>query len=183
MQIVEGEHMVVDMRHPLTRDRPPALADVDAGEFEAPEQRGGVDAVERRVVGELGRGEAVVIGENLVEAPLLDEIDREMPAVVAGHEMRRAPRRARRLEKGDALLLAVGGLHDMGERVHRPGVAQDCAPAPRGRIPPRGRVRLPPPARRRRAPRTKLVSGFSRSHAGRTRATESRMPRDWPRKK
>ena len=81
--------MVVDMRHPLTRDGRPALADVDAGEFEAPKKRRGVDAVERRVVGEFGRGEAIVIDENLVEAPFLDQIDREMPAVVSGHEMRR----------------------------------------------------------------------------------------------
>ena len=88
MQIVEGEHMVVDMRHPLARDRRPAIADVDARKFEPPQQRGGVDAVERRVVGELGGREAVVVGENLVEPPLLDQKEREMPAVVAGHEMR-----------------------------------------------------------------------------------------------
>ena len=91
MQVVEREHVVVDMRHPLVGDRRPAIADVDARKFEPPQERGGVDAVERRVVGELRRREAVVVGENLVEASLLDQEQRQMPAVVAGHEMRRTP--------------------------------------------------------------------------------------------
>ena len=54
MQIVESEHVVVDMRHPFVGDRRPAVADVDARKFEPPQKRSGVDAVERRVVGELG---------------------------------------------------------------------------------------------------------------------------------
>src|SRR5438552_2763546 len=57
MQIVEGEQMVVDMRHPRARDRGPAVADVDACEFEPPQKRSCVDAVEHRVIGELRRGE------------------------------------------------------------------------------------------------------------------------------
>ena len=91
MQIVEGEQMVADMRRPLTRDRRPAVADVDPRKFESPQKRCGVDAIERRVVGELGRREAVVVGENLVEPTLLDQKEGEMPAVVVGHEMGTAP--------------------------------------------------------------------------------------------
>ena len=105
-------------------DRRPAVADIDPREFEPPQKRSGVDAVERRVVGELGRGEAVVVGENLVEPPLLDQKQGEMPAVVVGHEMRWRPVRPRGLEKGHALLVAVRGLHHMGQRVGRPGVAR-----------------------------------------------------------
>ncbi len=91
MEIVEGEQMVVDMRHPCLRDRPPAVANVDSGELEPPKERSGVDAVERRVIGQLWRGEAVVVGQNLVEPPLLDQKEGEMPAVVVGHEMRMRP--------------------------------------------------------------------------------------------
>src|SRR5260370_8391676 len=36
--------------------------------------------------------------------------------------MRSPPERARPLEKGDALVLAVRGFHDVGERMRRPGV-------------------------------------------------------------
>ena len=46
-----------------------------------------------------------------------------MPAVVSGHEMRRTPVLARRLEKGDAFIMAVRGLHHVSERMGRPGVA------------------------------------------------------------
>ena len=77
MQIVEREHMVVDMRHPGARDPFPAIADVDAREFQAPEERGGVDSVERHVVGEFQAHEAVVIGEDLLHASLLDQIERQ----------------------------------------------------------------------------------------------------------
>ena len=54
-------------------DRPPAIADVGAGELEPPQQAGGVDAVERLAVGELGRGEAVVVGDNFFEAAQFDQ--------------------------------------------------------------------------------------------------------------
>jgi hypothetical protein len=47
-----------------------------------------------------------------------------MPAVVAGHEMRSAPVGARRFEKSDAVVLTVRGLHHVGERMRRPGVAR-----------------------------------------------------------
>ena len=124
MQIVEGEQMVVDMRHPFVGDGRPAVADVDPRELEPPQERSGVDAVERRVVGELGRREAVIVGENLVEPALLDQKQGEMPAVVVGHEMRVRPVRPRRLEKADALLVPVRGLHHVGQRMRRPGVAR-----------------------------------------------------------
>ena len=91
MQIVEGEQMVVDMRHPCVRDRRPAVADIDSRKFKPPQKRGSVDTVERRVIGQLRRGEAVVVGENLVEPPLLDQKEGKMPAVVVGHEMRMRP--------------------------------------------------------------------------------------------
>ena len=47
-----------------------------------------------------------------------------MPAVVAGHEVRGTPVLARRFEKSDAVVLAVRGLHHVGERMRRPGVAR-----------------------------------------------------------
>ena len=36
VQVVESQHVVVDMRHPLPRDRRPAIADVDARKLEPP---------------------------------------------------------------------------------------------------------------------------------------------------
>jgi len=124
MQIVESEQMVVDMRHPFVGDRRPAVADVDASKLEPPQESGGVDAVERGVVGEFGRREAVIVGQNLAKALLLDQEQGQMPAVVAGHEMRSAPVGMRRFKKGDPLVVAVRGLHHMSERVGRPGVAR-----------------------------------------------------------
>ena len=112
------------MRHPGLRDRAPAVAYVDAGELEPPEKRRGVDPVESHVVGELRRDEPVVVGEHLGGPPLFDQIEGEMPAVVARHEMRGAPVRPRFLEKGDALLLAVRRLEHMGHCMHGPGVAR-----------------------------------------------------------
>ena len=47
-----------------------------------------------------------------------------MPAVVVGHEMRMAPVRAGGGKKGQALLVAVRGLHHMGQSMGRPGVAR-----------------------------------------------------------
>jgi hypothetical protein len=37
VQIVEGEHMLVGMRHPCIGDRRPTITDVDAFEFEPPQ--------------------------------------------------------------------------------------------------------------------------------------------------
>ena len=54
MKIVERRDVIVDVAHPRRGDRPPAIANVDAGEFEPPQQAGGVDAVERQVVGKFG---------------------------------------------------------------------------------------------------------------------------------
>ena len=45
-----------------------------------------------------------------------------MPAVVAGHEVRRAPSLAGRLEKGDPLVGATGRLEHVRERMSSPGV-------------------------------------------------------------
>ena len=136
-------------RHAL-RDRGPAIANVDAFEFEPPQQRGGVDAVERHVVSELRRDEAVVVGEHLVEASLFDQIEREMPAVVAGHEMRVAPVGARvAFRNAIALLLAVGRLRTHAPAHARPRRRWDCARARRGRHLPRGRARPSPRGRRR----------------------------------
>ena len=122
MEIVERRNVVVDVPHPRRGDRSPAIADVDASELEPPQQAGGVDAVERQVAGKLGRGEAIVIGERFVETPELDQERSEVPAVVPGHEMRRTPVGTGRPEEGDPLLLPVGGLEDMGERMGRPAV-------------------------------------------------------------
>jgi hypothetical protein len=122
MEIVERRDVVVDMPHPRFGERPPAIADVGAGELEPPQQAGGVDAVERLVAGELGRGVAVVIGDRLVEAAELEQEGAEVPAVVSGHEVSRAPVWTSRPEEGDPLLLPVGGFKHMGERVGRPAV-------------------------------------------------------------
>ena len=67
--------------------------------------------------------EAVIVGKNLVEPSLLDQKAGKVPAVVVGHEMRMRPIRPCRFEKGDALLVPVRGLHHMGQRMRRPGVA------------------------------------------------------------
>jgi hypothetical protein len=64
--------MIIDMRHPFIGDRRPAGADFDALKFEPPQERSGVNAIERRVVGKLGGRESVVVDENLIEPPLLD---------------------------------------------------------------------------------------------------------------
>ena len=91
----------------------------------------------------------------------------------------RAPVRTGRLEEGDPLLPPIGGLEHMGERVGRPAV---------GRI---ARQRLAAHllgvaefARFLEAEgigaEDEAVSGLSRSHAGRTRATELRIASEWP---
>ena len=163
-------------------DGGPAVADIDPRKFEPPQERSGVDAVERRVIGELGRGEAVVVGKNLVEPPLLDQKEREVPAVVVGHEMRRRPIRPRRLEKGDALLVPVRGLHHVGQRMRRPGVAriagERLAAEVLGALEVAGL--LEPEGVK---PEDEAASGLSRSQAGITRSAQSRMAADRPRKK
>ena len=66
VQIVKGEHVILDMVHPGPRHRPPAIADVRPGQFEPPEERSRVDSIERHVVGEsLGRRS----GRNRPERP------------------------------------------------------------------------------------------------------------------
>ena len=82
MQIVESEQMIVDMSHPFVGHRRPAVADIDPHKLEPPQQRSRVDAVERGVVSQLGRREAIVVGQNLVEPPLLDQKEGKVPAVV-----------------------------------------------------------------------------------------------------
>src|SRR5579871_5149049 len=46
-----------------------------------------------------------------------------MPAVVMGHEMSVRPVRSSRLKKVHPLIVPVCGLHDVSERMRRPGVA------------------------------------------------------------
>ena len=118
------------MGQPLARQRPPTLADLSAGKFEAPQKRRSVDEIEQRIAGDFRRDVRIVIGEHFGKAPLLDEIERQMPAVMDGQRMRLAPGRARGLEKTDAFELPALGFQHMGDRVHRPtvfGVARDRA--------------------------------------------------------
>ena len=119
MEIVEDKQMVVDMRHPCVGERRPAVADINSREFEPPKERSGVDAVERRVVGELGRGEAIVVGENFVEPSLLDQKQGKVPAVVSvdrdwpGLRFNRVRRSVASLRSGLKSIVIVAVLADL----------------------------------------------------------------------
>ena len=124
VQIVEGEHVVVDMGHPGARDWPPAIADIGPRQFEPPEERRRVDSVERHVVAKF-RGDApVVIGQHVLEPTLADQEQGEMPAVVARHEVRVSPIRPGPPEERHPLICATRRLHDVGDRMRRPCVAR-----------------------------------------------------------
>ena len=71
----------------------------------------------------LGAVKAVIVAKDFIKPPLLDQKQGEVPAVMVGHEMRRRPIRAGRLEKGDTLFVPVRGLHHVRQRMGRPSVA------------------------------------------------------------
>ena len=106
-----------------------------------------------------------------------------MPAVVARHEMRVAPVGARALQESDALLLTAIGLQHMRERMHRPGVGgieRDRLAADRLGAPEIARLLEPEGVQAEHETRRADCPCPMRAC---TRATESRIAWDWPRKK
>ena len=123
MHVVEGIIAVLGLRRPVRGKAGPTVADIDAAKMQPPQDRRGVEhvqrqrrmlAVDRRVE---QRQRLVGLAELVVE-------EREVPPIVhlqkavAGPVVRVVP------HPGDAVALAALHLHDMGHRMLRPAVAR-----------------------------------------------------------
>jgi len=98
----------------------PAVADIMAGEGEPPQQRRGVDHVERDHRAVLA-DRAVIERQHLIGLAEIEMAEREMPPVVNPEEIVVAgPVRFAGDHPADAVLGAPLHFHDMGDGVVRP---------------------------------------------------------------
>src|SRR3954469_9687736 len=101
MDVVEDQDVIVDMCIPMRRQLLPAIADVDAGELQAPQQRGGIDDVEKST-GFGGANIVIIEPKPLVQPPALDQVERQMPPLMNRETDRGRPVRLQVLIPADA---------------------------------------------------------------------------------
>ena len=119
--------MLVHARHEVVGELLPAVADIDAGQFQPRQQRHRADLVLRIPLPhapDMGR----VMVEHARRLALLDHHQRQVPPVVRQHEgIQVGPGVLHLLEKGPALRVAALGQQHMGERVMRPRLLAPAA--------------------------------------------------------
>ena len=118
----EGLHQVVRARLEIMADIAPAIADIDADELEAHEQRHGADLVLRILLPD-APDMLVIEREHLVVGAERDVIEAEMPEIMREHEgVELGPAVLHIIEEIDALADPALREQHMGECVVRSGL-------------------------------------------------------------
>ena len=123
LQVEEGHEVLVQARPEIVRHVGPAAADIDAAQFEARQQRDGVDLVLGEFLPHAPHAR-VEQGKRLVGAVEIDQEEGEVPPVVGVHEGVAAdPGVGHRFQEGHALQHLAARFQAMGDRVVRPRIA------------------------------------------------------------
>ncbi len=121
MGVVEDEHVIVEMSEPVFRQSLPALADIDPGKLQAPQQGSGIDQIEKG--GRRPGPDMLVIDiQHLVQAAAFDKEKGQMPPMMDRQRWRCLPVGLKPLEPGNALVLPPFHFQHMGHGMDGPGI-------------------------------------------------------------
>ena len=101
----------------------PALACIDTGKVQPPEQGGGVAEVQDQAA-PAGPEQAVIDGQRRLMIVALEMVEGQMPGIVDGEEAGLGPVRLARLVPGDALPASALHLQHVRHGMDRPGVGR-----------------------------------------------------------
>lgn len=129
VQVVEHvPRVAADSARPRVRERTEPISRVDPVEHEPPQQRAGVEHLERHAFGPVVVDLRVVDRQHLVVASCLEQVQREMPPVVHREQVARPPVGLPAAKEADAvvdLALHLEGVDDRVDTPHVVGVALD----------------------------------------------------------